>query len=238
MDNGIWLKTVCTKNHFNISDQKILLIEKYCNELLSWNQKVNLISRVSEELLWSRHIVGSISFLFRFQLEAKSSVLDLGTGGGLPGIPLAIMQPDLRVMLLDSIQKKINAVNDVLSRLPLPNTATICSRAENLSKRKEYQGTFDYIITRAVASIKDIITWGRPLLRASQLEPNDFQAELERTGTIPKGAILLLKGGELAQETEEARRMFKLRGCYQFPITVDGIDPSELSDKKLVIVCP
>lgn len=238
MENGQWFKTICRKNNFDVSDVQMELMERYSSALLSWNKKINLISRRDEENIWTKHIVGSISFLFRFRLEPKCSVLDLGTGGGLPGIPLTILEPSLRLTLLDSIQKKINVVHDILSTLNLPNVTALCSRAEELSKRKEYLSSFDYIIARAVAPIKEIIKWSKPLLKRMKQLPKDLQNEIGLNRLIPSGAILLLKGGVLETEIEEAKIKQKPRSLHPHPLSVDGIDPMELSDKKLIIVYP
>jgi len=238
MEKKLWFKTICSKNHFNVSDLQVKLIEQFCDELLSWNKKINLISRRDEENVWTRHMLGSISFLFHFQPERDCAVLDFGSGGGLPGIPLAILRPDLQFTLVDSIQKKVNAVKEILLTLPATNVVAVCSRAEDLARNHEYQHSFDYIIARAVAPMKDIIQWSKPLLKSPDKKPGEFQEGIERTHQIPRGTILLLKGGVLTDELEETQRKLNPRAMVPFPLSVDGIDSSELPDKKLVVIYP
>lgn len=238
MEKRLWFKTICSKNHFIVSDLQVKLIGHFCDELLSWNKKINLISRRDEENVWTRHILGSISFLFHFQPEQDSAVLDLGSGGGLPGIPLAILRPDLQFTLVDSIQKKVNAVKEILLTLPATNVVAVCSRAEDLAGNHEYQHAFDYIIARAVAPMKDIIQWSKPLLKPSDKNSGEFKQGIERTHRLPRGSIVLLKGGVLTDELEETQRKLNPRAMIPFPLPVDGIDSAELPDKKLVVIYP
>ncbi len=238
MEKKLWFKTICDKNHFIVSDLQVKLIEHFCDELLSWNKKINLISRRDEENMWTRHILGSMSFLFHFQLEHNCSVMDLGSGGGLPGIPLAILRPDLQFTLVDSIQKKVNAVKEILLTLPATNVVAVCSRAEDLARYPQYQNSFDYIIARAVAPMKDIIQWSKPLLKSSDKNPVEIQKEIEQTHQVPRGAIVLLKGGVLMDEMEETQHKMNPAAMVPYPISVDGIDSSELPDKKFVVIYP
>ena len=209
----------------------------YVQKLLQWNTKINLVSRKDEENIWTRHILGSISFLFRFRIEQQSAVIDVGTGGGLPGIPLAIMLPDIRVTMIDSIQKKILAVTDILSHLQIKNARAVLGRADEIARKKEFEHLFDYVIARAVAPITDIVKWTNPLLK--QNLGNQFPA-LQNRHTIPRGSILLLKGGDLACEIDKANLKVKPRAMHVYPIIVEGIDASagDLHDKKLVVIYP
>ena len=233
MEKKIWFRNICKRNGLEISDIEVDSIEKFSVSLLEWNKKINLISRRDEENIWSKHILGSIALLFRYQLESGSLVLDLGTGGGLPGIPLSIVRPDLKFTLVDSIQKKIRAVSDIVETLKLSNVKTICSRVEELSQKKEFKQSFDYIISRAVGPIVDIVGWGKQLLK-----PSGQVKSVPSNSVIEKGAILLLKGGELTDEIEAAKQKTKPRHIFSFPIIIDGLDSTELADKKLVIVYP
>jgi 16S rRNA (guanine527-N7)-methyltransferase len=237
---NIVLPTLFSKSSLGLSQPQVELIERYVSLLLSWNQKINLVSRKSavggEEDVWERHIVGSISFLAKFELEPNSKILDLGTGGGLPGIPLAILMPDSEFMLVDSIQKKITAVSDILENLHLPNVKTCVGRAEDLSQQKEFHLRFDYVIARAVAPIKDIINWGKPFLKPIRQAPLPHE---DQTGKkiIARGSIVMLKGGDLTDEISAAKIKCK-------PVSIEIFDlPSppdsvQLVDKKLVIVFP
>src|SRR6266849_10544190 len=117
MDYAVWFRSICQTNHHSVSDEQVDLIVKYVESLLEWNRKINLISRKDEEHIWTRHILGSIAILFHFYFYPGSSLIDIGTGGGLPGIPLAILNRHMDVTLLDSIQKKIRAVSEIVAKL-------------------------------------------------------------------------------------------------------------------------
>ena len=238
MDKKLWFRNICTKNHFDISDAQIALIDKFVSLLLEWNKKINLISRRHESNIWSRHILSSVSFLFRFQLYPQSSILDIGTGGGLPGIPLAIIQPNLRVSLIDSIQKKIRALNDMLFHLQLDNVDTLCGRAEDLSEEIKYKHSFDYVIARGVAPIKDIVRWSKQVLKSSGEDEGTLERSHRERTTIPRGAILLLKGGDLTKEIGETKIKLKPQIIQAHQIIIRDAERTDLADKKLVIVQP
>ena len=235
--NKLWLENVCRKNSFEISAAKLHAIEKYVACLLEWNKKVNLISRREQDNIWKRQILSSISFLFTIKLNTPAKVLDLGTGGGLPGIPFAIIHPQNEIILLDSIQKKINAVTDILSRLHLQNVSAICGRAEELYGRPEFRMSFDYVVARAVAPIMDIVKWGKPFLKLVNNE-NPICHSKEKYHVIPKRAIIMLKGGELSHETELVQRRLPSVKIFSYPIIIEGIETGLLTDKKVVIAYP
>ncbi|MBN1131524.1 MAG: 16S rRNA (guanine(527)-N(7))-methyltransferase RsmG [Bacteroidales bacterium] len=150
----------------------------------NWNKKINVISRNDIENLEERHILHSLAVARFIQFRPETQVLDLGTGGGFPGIPLAIYFPDSRFVLVDSTGKKIKVVEEIIRALSLKNTIARHSRAEYLSEQ------FDFILSRAVAPLKKIEKWTRKNILSGSL--ND----------IPNGWICL-KGGELEKEVEQ-----------------------------------
>ena len=237
MLSKIWLRNVCRNNQFEISDANLDLLERYANQLIAWNSKVNLISRRDIDNIWHRHIISSISFLFKFQFESPARILDLGTGGGLPGIPIAILQPALHVTLLDSIQKKVHAVRNILDHLSLQNVSIVAGRAEQICHREEFQASFDYVIARAVATIDDIITWAVPFLKRKSSNTSSLQSD-DQTRIIPRGSILMLKGGELTREISRAQKAFPDVKIFSYPILVEGVEPNLLPDKKIIIAFP
>ncbi len=237
MDKKLWFRNVCRKNSLKVSDEQLNLVQRYVELLREWNQKVNLVSRRDEEHIWEHHILGSMAFLFHFSLEQNSSVLDLGTGGGLPGIPLKIFQPSLDVTLLDSIQKKIKAVDNILAELKLENIRTICGRAEQLSRQKEMRGKFHYVIARAVGKIQNVVKWCKPMLSTPSVASQHISASTKQMrNAIRQSSILLLKGGELFDEVEDATKIFKPNKIAVNDIIITGNVGNILMDKKLVIV--
>lgn len=228
----IIFRNICLKNHLNVSDSQLKVLERYVELLLEWNQKINLISRKDEENIWNRHILGSIAFLFHFDLKPKSKIIDVGTGGGLPGIPLSILLPQCQFTLIDSIKKKIAAVNSILSQLVLRNVTAFVGRAEELATQKDFSHNYDYVIARAIGSITDLIRWTRPFLK-------NADDEVPENKFIPlPSSILLLKGGDVTNEIEEAKEKLKPKLIQVHPIIVNGLTSDDFPDKKLIIIKP
>ena len=238
MDSSSRFYLISIKNSLVLSGNEKKLLNDYVRALLSWNKKINLISRRDEENIWMKHILGSLSFLFRFRLHTKSSLCDVGTGGGLPGIPIAILHPDLHIVLIDSIQKKIMTTNDIISTIGLRNVTTIQGRVEELTQKKEHLRAFDYVIARGVAPISQIVQWCSGLLK----QPADARAHVQKATSskpaIPTGTILLLKGGDLAQEIDEAYQKLKIKKIEVHDLIVQDVDPVDYAGKKIVIIQP
>lgn len=153
---------------------------KYAELLLDWNKKVNLISRKDEDAVLTKHVLHALSLALFHAFKPKARVLDLGTGGGLPGIPLAIVFPDTYFLLIDSIGKKIAACSDMIEKLELKNVLAQKSRSDELKNVK-----FDVIVSRQVAAMPELCAWCRPLLKKG-------------------GKLLCLKGGDLEEEIGQA----------------------------------
>jgi 16S rRNA (guanine527-N7)-methyltransferase len=125
-----------------------------------WNEKINVISRKDIDSLYEKHVLHSLAIAAEFPFTPGVEVVDIGTGGGFPGIPLAIFFPEVQFHLVDSVGKKIKVVNEVAEALGLKNVTTLHGRVESITGRK-----FDFAVSRAVAPLKDLWTWARPLLR-------------------------------------------------------------------------
>lgn len=137
-----------------------VFFEDYINAFLTENSKLNLISKNDEKFLWEKHIYDSLSIEYFFEKYGKNykTLLDFGTGGGFPSVPLALAYPELKVTALDSIRKKINAVEALKQQLKITNLTTICDRVENIT------GMFDIVTSRAVASLDKIVEYALPHL--------------------------------------------------------------------------
>lgn len=158
-----------------------------------WNSKINVISRKDEDSLYDKHILHSLSIAAAFDLQSGMNVLDIGTGGGFPGIPLAIFFPDVKFFLADSIGKKIKVVQAVAEAIGLRNVTAQHTRAEEIKNKK-----FEVVVSRAVAPLKDLWTWAKPLLKRG-----DGRGERGEELPVPNG-LICLKGGDLSQEISES----------------------------------
>lgn len=158
-----------------------------------WNSRINVISRKDIDSLYEKHILHSLAIAAAFDLVPGMRVLDIGTGGGFPGIPLAIFFPEVRFHLVDSIGKKIKVVEAVTEGAGLKNVHAFQKRAEEMDRNR-----YDVVVSRAVAPIKELWKWSKPLL----VKKNRFIPDSEEQ-VIPYG-LICLKGGDLAQEISDS----------------------------------
>lgn len=162
-----------------------------------WNSKINVISRKDIESLYLRHVLHSLSIAKLIEFNTGSEILDIGTGGGFPGIPLAILFPNVKFHLVDSINKKLKVVNGVAESLGLENIKTTHIRAELV------KGNYDFIISRAVTTMPDFVSWIKTKIA------KDSNHSL-------KNGILYLKGGDLSKELESYKtvKVFSLSSYF------------------------
>ena len=228
-------RSVCLKNGLSISDGELSRLATYAALLIEWNQKVNLISRKDETQIWQNHLLHSISPLFKLKLASRLKILDLGSGGGLPGIPWGILMPKSNLLLLDSTQKKISADAAIVETLRLQNIQTVWGRAEDLGRKPELSQKFNVVVVRAVAPLRDLIAWAKPFLA-----PGSMQDTLEIYGcgtrSLKYPCLLALKGGDLQNEIAVVRRKTGGPQIETINLAFEGSSNFFLSDKKLVIV--
>lgn len=155
-----------------------------------WNEKINVISRKDIDSIYEKHVLHSLAIAAVFEFQPGTQIVDLGTGGGFPGIPLAIFFPEVRFHLTDSIGKKIKVVNEVVQALELKNVTTQHTRTEEIIERK-----FDFVISRAVAPLKDLWKWSLPILKAKGQGKSATAGE-----DTFYGGLICLKGGDLNEE--------------------------------------
>lgn len=209
--------TICSTNSIVLSKEQLKIIERYANELKYWNSKVNLISRKDEENIFERHILHSLSILKYVDFPPKSKVLDVGTGGGLPGIPVKIANPEIDMLLVDSISKKIKMTKMFAQHTGLRKIEAICTRAEDLAKDNNYIKRYDFIISRAVAKIELIIDWTKFLAK-------------------DKAKFILLKGGDLSEEINSAKIIYPKLKIEEIEINLLG-EPYFLNENKKLLIC-
>lgn len=179
-----------------------------------WNQQINVISRKDIESLYERHVLHSLSIAAQYPFVPGLEIIDIGTGGGFPGVPLAIFFPEVKFHLVDSIAKKLKVVDAVKQELGLDNLTFEHTRAENITGRK-----FDFVVSRAVAPLKDLWTWGKPLIRNA------------RAMEEYKNGLICLKGGDLTQEIADS-----ILRPHVTPI--QRLFPEPIFDEKYILYVP
>ena len=172
----------------DLSKEQLIQFTKLEVVYKDWNSKINVISRKDIDELYLRHVLHSLSIAKLISFKDGTSILDVGTGGGFPGIPLAILFPNCKFHLVDSIQKKINVVNSVVKELDLKNVKTSSSRVEAIFEKN------DFIVSRAVTNMKDFVSWIKFKINKNSF--NDF-----------KNGVLYLKGGDLNEELKSFKNV-------------------------------
>jgi len=168
----------------NLTDLQIEQFQKLDFLYHDWNEKINVISRKDIDSLYTKHILHSLGIAKIMKFEPGATVLDVGTGGGFPGIPLAILYPETRFYLIDVIAKKIKVVQGVAEALELKNVKAEQKRAELV------KGDFDFIVSRAVTNMPDFVSWIKDKIK------KQHKHKL-------KNGILYLKGGDLTEELKD-----------------------------------
>jgi len=194
----------------DLSRAQLIQFEKLESLYKYWNSKINVISRKDISSLYLKHVLHSLAIAKFIQFSKDTHIIDVGTGGGFPGIPLAILFPDAKFHLVDSIEKKVKVVDAVSNELGLGNVTTQCKRVEDMDDK------FDFILTRAIADMSTILEW-----TVNNISPNS-------NNIIPNG-IIALKGGDLDKELSriENKKVVAIK---------DYFDDHYFINKKLVYV--
>jgi 16S rRNA (guanine527-N7)-methyltransferase len=181
-------RQIITKYFPDADPKKLDLIQKLYEGYVDWNAKINLVSRSDLENLYERHLMHSLAIGLFFDFKPMTEIMDLGTGGGFPGLPLAIWYPEVNFTLVDSIGKKIKVVEAQIESLGLKNVKAINARAESVP------GTFDFVVTRAVAPAAELVKWTK-----GKFAPH-YSHSL-------KNGLLMWKGGDLKSELSEVSKL-------------------------------
>lgn len=198
-----------------IQQQQYLQLEAVYKE---WNEKINVISRKDIDSLYLKHVLHSLAIAAVFQFEAGSQVIDIGCGGGFPGIPLAIFFPEVHFHMVDSIGKKLKVVEAVADAVGLKNVTVQHTRAEDIKNKK-----FDVAISRAVAPLKELLQWSNAVLNR-----NSKVKRLNDEGNAVARGLICLKGGDLAQEISESGAKPKIWDIH-------SLFPEEFFEEKFIL---
>lgn len=189
------------KLNIQLTDLQVEQFEKYYEILVEWNKVMNLTGITEYEDVITKHFIDSLAIVKTYEFNKGLKVIDLGTGAGFPGIPLKIVFPEMEVLLLDSLNKRIKFLNEVITQLGLSNIIAIHGRAEELIKREGYRESFDLCVSRAVANLSTLSEYCIPYVKVNGMfipyKSGNIKEELEQA----KNAIYLL-GGKLERVEE------------------------------------
>lgn len=188
----------------------------YMKLLQEWNQKINLTAIVEDEEIIKKHFIDSIKAFKREEFKTANTLIDVGTGAGFPGLPIAIMRNDIKVTLLDSLNKRINFLNTVIRELKLDNVTTIHSRAEDGARDKKLREKFDIATSRAVANMSVLSEFCLPYVKIG-------------------GNFIALKGPSVDQEIEDSKGAIKILGGKLTDICEVSIENTDLRHNLVVV---
>ena len=177
--------------NIKISKKEIDLLYRYMNLLLDWNNKINLTAITKEEDIILKHFIDSISI--NEYLKEKNKIMDIGTGAGFPGIPLKIINPNMEFILVDSLNKRINFLEEVAKELCLEKIQLIHSRVEDLAKNMNYREKADVVVSRAVANLRVLVEYMLPFVKK-------------------EGICICMKGPNIEEEIEEGKKAIEILG--------------------------
>lgn len=181
----------------DLQEEQLIQLKRLKQLYTEWNQKINVISRKDMDAFYLHHVLHALSIGKLIQFRAGTKLLDVGTGGGFPAVPLAILFPDSQFVAVDAVGKKIKVLRAVAGAIGLKNIEAMHQRAEQVDEQ------FDFVLSRAVCRAKKIITWVDHLLKEDSF--NQFN-----------NGYLLLKGGDLKEELEETARPYKIYSLSDF----------------------
>ena len=183
------LKEKLEKISVNIDDNKARKLYKYMKLLIEWNEKMNLTAITEPKEIIIKHFVDSLTI--EKYIQENTQIIDVGTGAGFPGIPLSIVRDDIRVTLMDSLNKRISFLDEVIKENNLTNADTVHSRAEELGRNKDYREQFDIVTSRAVASLNVLLEYMLPFVKVG-------------------GYCICMKGSNMEEEINNSKKALEL----------------------------
>lgn len=186
-----FMKEECEKNNIQISNEEIEKLYIYMKEILEWNEKVNVTAIKDEKEFIVKHFIDSLTI--EKYITNGEKVLDIGTGAGFPGIPIKITKNKSHVDLVDSVNKKLNVIRDIIPKIKLEDIECIHTRAEDLAKNVKYRESYDIVTSRAVANLTTLVEYMLPFVKVS-------------------GKIICMKGPNVEEELAESKKAISILG--------------------------
>lgn len=208
------IQKLAEENNIMLNEKQAELFYKYMEILLEWNEKINLTAITKEEEIILKHFIDSITILP--YLNEKNKMIDIGTGAGFPGVPVKIMMEDLEIILMDSLNKRIKFLDEVIQQLKLKNVNTIHARAEELAKDKKQRETYDIATSRAVAKLNTLLEYMLPFVKLG-------------------GKCICMKSNNIEEELNEAKKAIKVLGGEIEKIEEIAIANTDIV-RKIVII--
>ena len=202
------------KMQIKFSEEQYNQFYKYMNLLMEWNKKINLTAIIEPKEIILKHFVDSLTIAK--YIEENKKVADVGTGAGFPGIPLKIYRKDLKITLIDSLNKRLNFLNEVISELELKEITTVHGRAEELGQNKEYRERFDIVTSRAVANLSTLSEYLIPFIKKD-------------------GKCIYMKTLEVDEELQKAKKAINILGGKTIKIDKFYLPESEIGRSIVVI---
>lgn len=202
------------KIDIKFTEEQLNQFYKYMNLLLEWNKKINLTAITDPNEVILKHFIDSLTI--NKYIKENSTLADVGTGAGFPGIPLKILRPDLKITLVDSLNKRINFLNEVINKLNLVNIETVHSRIEDFGKDKKYREIFDFVTARAVANLAVLSEYLLPIAKVG-------------------GQCVCMKGSSVEEELSNGKNAIKVLGGNIKNIDEFVLPDSDMSRNVIII---
>lgn len=202
------------KMNLLFNEEQLKRFYKYMNLLIEWNKKINLTAIVEPEEIILKHFIDSLTI--NSYIDKNQTLVDVGTGSGFPGIPIKIYRPDLKVVLVDSLNKRVNFLNEVINQLNLKDIETVHSRIEDFGKNSKYRESFDIVTARAVANLSVLSEYLVPLAKID-------------------GKCICMKGNEILEECNNAKKAIKILGGIILKIDKFTLPESDITRNIIVL---